>query len=365
MRDGGEAGCVHESSSRACCCSLRAPPERVERARPPEPRPRAYAIRVVVPGQAGASLGTVSAPPTTSPRAPASPIRLTARSSTTGSVTASASTDTGSSAVASASSEVQSLILFGWRDHRLHGQRRRERLDQGALGERRLLRRRSRRADRSGPGRPAGPNGRVALADWGYLITLEQGTDRSSGAGGAQGFHGFVTALDIHLTAPHGGLPAGAEIQSRLRGGERAGERGAAAQAGRARAGDEAQGREDAEGAGAHDPRPLAGAAVAGAPGLQPELTAGGYVFPVYGPLVSFGDSYGAFRGDVAGNWHHGDDIFAPLGAPSPACADGTVFSVGWNDVGGNRLWLRDSQGNEFYYAHLSAFSPLARTGAT
>ena len=98
-------------------------------------------------------------------------------------------------------------------------------------------------------------------------------------------------------------------------------------------------------------------------PGLQPKLTAGGYVFPVYGPLVSFGDSYGAFRGDVAGNWHHGDDIFAPLGAPLLACADGTVFSVGWNDVGGNRLWLRDSQGNEFYYAHLSAFSPLAKNG--
>ena len=67
--------------------------------------------------------------------------------------------------------------------------------------------------------------------------------------------------------------------------------------------------------------------------------------------------------GDVAGNWHHGDDIFAPLGAPILACADGVVFSVGWNDVGGNRLWLRDSQGNEFYYAHLSAFTPLAKNG--
>ena len=96
--------------------------------------------------------------------------------------------------------------------------------------------------------------------------------------------------------------------------------------------------------------------------GLQPQLTAGGYVFPVYGP-VSYGNTFGAFRGDVAGNWHHGDDIFAPLGAPILACADGLVFSVGWNDVGGNRLWLRDSQGNEFYYAHLSAFTPIARNG--
>jgi murein DD-endopeptidase MepM/ murein hydrolase activator NlpD len=46
------------------------------------------------------------------------------------------------------------------------------------------------------------------------------------------------------------------------------------------------------------------------------------------------------------------------------AVARGTVFSVGWNDLGGNRLWLRDQQGNEFYYAHLSAFSPLAVNGA-
>jgi murein DD-endopeptidase MepM/ murein hydrolase activator NlpD len=96
--------------------------------------------------------------------------------------------------------------------------------------------------------------------------------------------------------------------------------------------------------------------------GLQPELTAGGYVFPVYGP-ASYSNSYGAFRGDVSGNWHHGDDIFAPLGAPILACADAVVFSVGWNDVGGNRMWLRDSQGNEFYYAHLSAFTPLAKNG--
>ena len=42
----------------------------------------------------------------------------------------------------------------------------------------------------------------------------------------------------------------------------------------------------------------------------------------------------------------------------------GTLFSVGWNQAGGNRLWLRDRQGNQFYYAHLSAFSTLAQKGA-
>src|SRR6266516_449296 len=40
-----------------------------------------------------------------------------------------------------------------------------------------------------------------------------------------------------------------------------------------------------------------------------------------------------------------------------------TVFSVGWNNVGGYRLWLRDHQGNEFYYAHLSSYSPFAVNG--
>ncbi|HZE29294.1 MAG TPA: M23 family metallopeptidase, partial [Gaiellaceae bacterium] len=191
-------------------------------------------------------------------------------------------------------------------------------------------------------------------------------TDVSSGVGGTQGFHGFVTALAVHLTAPHGALPAGSAIQ-----------------VGYAEA--------NVQASVAPPPKPIAPGPVAKQPehgkqkqtpaapepsskrtspplitqgpnGLQPPLTAGGYVFPVYGPS-SFGDTFGAFRGDVSGNWHHGDDIFAPLGAPILACADGLVFSVGWNDVGGNRLWLRDSQGNEFYYAHLSAFTPLARNG--
>jgi hypothetical protein len=84
-------------------------------------------------------------------------------------------------------------------------------------------------------------------------------------------------------------------------------------------------------------------------------------VFPVFG-AAAYSDTFGAARADVA--WHHGDDIFAPLGTPLLAVADGTVFSVGWNKIGGNRLWLRDNEGNEFYYAHLSAFSTLAVDGA-
>jgi murein DD-endopeptidase MepM/ murein hydrolase activator NlpD len=98
-------------------------------------------------------------------------------------------------------------------------------------------------------------------------------------------------------------------------------------------------------------------------PTMIPRLGETGYAFPVYGPSA-FGDTFGAARSDVSGGWHHGDDIFAPLGAPVLAVAHGIVFSVGWERLGGRRLWLRDDRGNEFYYAHLSAYSPFAVNGA-
>ena len=92
---------------------------------------------------------------------------------------------------------------------------------------------------------------------------------------------------------------------------------------------------------------------------VTPPLGLEQYVFPVAG-ASSYIDTYGAFRGDVPGNWHHGDDIFAALGTPVVAVADGTLNRVGWQRLGGWRLWVRDSRRNEFYYAHLSGYSPLA-----
>lgn len=86
-------------------------------------------------------------------------------------------------------------------------------------------------------------------------------------------------------------------------------------------------------------------------------------VFPVYGAAYP-ASNFGSGRSDAPGGWHHGDDVFAPLGTPALACADGVVFSVGWNRVGGWRLWLVDKQGNEFYYAHLSGYSAFAVDGA-
>lgn len=94
---------------------------------------------------------------------------------------------------------------------------------------------------------------------------------------------------------------------------------------------------------------------------VTPPLGAGRYVFPVLGPYPPFFDTFGAARAGVS--WHHGDDLFTPRGRPVLAVANGVVFSVGWQRLGGWRLWLRDDGGDEFYYAHLARYSPLAVDG--
>jgi murein DD-endopeptidase MepM/ murein hydrolase activator NlpD len=93
-----------------------------------------------------------------------------------------------------------------------------------------------------------------------------------------------------------------------------------------------------------------------------PTLLGGPYVFPVAG-RVAWGDTFGGPRSDVPGGWHHGDDIFARLGQPVLAVADGRVYAIGWEHLGGWRLWLRDREGNRFYYAHLSGYTRLGELG--
>jgi murein DD-endopeptidase MepM/ murein hydrolase activator NlpD len=80
------------------------------------------------------------------------------------------------------------------------------------------------------------------------------------------------------------------------------------------------------------------------------------YVFPIDGG-ASFIDTYGAGRNDIYDGWHHGDDLFAPLGTPVVAVARGTLSLVGWNELGGWRVWLTDRKGNSFYYAHLAGYA--------
>jgi murein DD-endopeptidase MepM/ murein hydrolase activator NlpD len=115
---------------------------------------------------------------------------------------------------------------------------------------------------------------------------------------------------------------------------------------------------------GASGPSGPSGASGASGPGssplkVTPPLAALHYDFPIVGD-VSWGDSYGVPRPDVPSGWHHGDDLFAPLGAPVVAVSDGTISEVGWEKLGGWRLWLTNAAGDSFYYAHLSGYTRLA-----
>ncbi len=203
-------------------------------------------------------------------------------------------------------------------------------------------------------------NGRVELGDWGYMQTLVQTV--GEGDPGTTGHHESLRALDVHITADHGGLLAGSEIII--------GWVDAQAQAspetqtatipgGGPKPGDKTT-EKSAKNKKAKKAKNAGPPVLDIPPDLQPKLSRKGYVFPVYGQAW-YSASFGAPRADTI--WHHGIDIFAPMGTPLLAVAKGTVFSVGWNNLGGNRLWLRDREGNEFYYAHLSAFSPLAVNG--
>jgi murein DD-endopeptidase MepM/ murein hydrolase activator NlpD len=94
---------------------------------------------------------------------------------------------------------------------------------------------------------------------------------------------------------------------------------------------------------------------------VQQKLESPGYVFPVAGG-AHYGHDYGNFRGDTG--FHQGSDLFVPEGTPLVAVQAGVLHNVGWNRLGGWRLWIEDINGNWFYYAHLSAFSPIAVDGA-
>jgi murein DD-endopeptidase MepM/ murein hydrolase activator NlpD len=208
-------------------------------------------------------------------------------------------------------------------------------------------------------------SGNASLEDWGTLTVLS--TDSGSRRSGPPRAQASVTALRISLSAAHGGLPAGSEIVI----GNAQAISVADLAAPPPRPTPPGAGRPTTPG-GRPDrlpraPEPDLGGEVAGgpvkvAPEVSARLSSGGYVFPVYG-TASFGDSFGGPRPNVPGGWHHGEDIFAAAGTPLLAVADGTLHTIGFTKIGGYRLWLRDTQGNEFYYAHLSAYSPLAVEG--
>jgi murein DD-endopeptidase MepM/ murein hydrolase activator NlpD len=333
------------------------------------PTSNSLAIRVTVPGGAGAAAGGASAPNDTVATGGAFAYPADGSVARASSVTAGAFTvPAQGSPSASATSEAQGVVLFNG-EITASTVTAKVRAQAGAKGG---------TGDTTGSqivgltigggGVAAGPGARYSLGDWGYLVTLARASYPTS-KGGGKGYVVTQTAFLVHLNLDHGGLPAGSEIM--------VGYADAFAEAAPApppppkpRAvkpakkpappDDRVRPKNDGKPADA-DGRPGAIPPLLPVPqGLDVRMTTGRYVFPVYGP-ASFSDTFGAGRADTG--WHHGEDIFAPLGAPILAVTDGTVFQVGWNDIGGLRVWLRDRYGNEFYYAHLSAFSQLAVNG--
>jgi murein DD-endopeptidase MepM/ murein hydrolase activator NlpD len=327
---------------------------------------RAFAVQAAVPGQPGSATPSVSAPPDSvgvggSFAYPADGSVISA-----GSVTYGAFANPGQSATSSASAEVSTISIFGG-DVTVATVSAKSRASASS---------KSSSADSNGSavtglaiqGQAVTPGSgtQFPIGDWGYVVTLQQGltsldTKRSAGT------RAYVTGLQVRLTADHYGLPAGTEVMigyaeagAKYAPAERVAPKPKPTPPARGQGTKKKQHPKNALGTGVGPEKP--NLTIRPPPDVTPRLTAGGYVFPVYGPS-SFGDTFGAPRGDIASGWHHGEDIFGQLGEPLLAVADGTVFSVGWNDIGGYRLWLRDKAGNEFYYAHLSAYSPFAVNG--
>ena len=320
---------------------------------------RATAIRVSIPGGAGATAASVAAPPdaVSFGQSYVYPEDGTLVRAATISANASAAV-TGETARASSGAEATGISLF---NAEIVVQRVTAKLMASA------------QPDAVDPGRPetvvqgftvAGapldlpPATPVALGDWGVATTAAAGQTRTD-----EGSRGFVTALEIRLTADHDGFPAGTVVSIGYA--EASAEAAPATPTPTAAAPTTTRQPPKPRGPRDGEEAPSAASKIPSlvrrsAPEIEPRLTKRGFVFPVHAE-ASFGDSFGAARATTI--WHHGADIFAPLGAPVLAVARGTLFSVGWNDVGGNRLWLRDDEGNEFYYAHLSAFSVNAAEG--
>ena len=229
----------------------------------------------------------------------------------------------------------------------------------------------------------------VRVPDVGTLTVDEQVESRS-----AMARRGFVTALHLRLAYPYHGLPTGTEVLigfadagvsvPKAAAGRASGQSGGAltSSAGRAVA---VNGSVPPKASAAPTTPPPAGLATSAGGHISiaeaesppsggftrtPPIAAadrsrllapGAFRFPVVGG-ASFSDDFGGPRADTG--FHQGIDLFAPVGTPVVAIHDGTLFNVGWNRLGGNRLWLDDGVGDAFYYAHLSAYAPIAIEGA-
>lgn len=98
---------------------------------------------------------------------------------------------------------------------------------------------------------------------------------------------------------------------------------------------------------------------VASAPvGASAPVTSGARylrAFPVNG-THTYTDDFGAPRATQS---HQGNDVMADKGTPVVAVADGVIDRLTRVEtgLGGIWIWLRDTEGNTFYYAHLDTIA--------
>ena len=172
----------------------------------------AYSIKIVIPGQPAAGTAAASAPPDAVALGGSFTYPADGSVATTQAVSASASTDAGvRTADATGTSEVDALSLFG-----------------GEITATRLIVRALANATPDGSsgnskssaiegltvlGQPVTPalNTTVPIGDWGTAVVLEAALDQS-GPKGKNAAKTTIAALDIQLTQAHGGLPSGSQI---------------------------------------------------------------------------------------------------------------------------------------------------------
>ncbi len=107
--------------------------------------------------------------------------------------------------------------------------------------------------------------------------------------------------------------------------------------------------------------RAAAAAAAAAAAGrYNGPIDATGRACPVAGATY-FRDSWGEPR--PGGREHHGTDLMAAEGTPLVAIENGSVWSMGYNYLGGNGIYIRGDSGDVYYYAHLQRYYPGIQTG--
>lgn len=85
-----------------------------------------------------------------------------------------------------------------------------------------------------------------------------------------------------------------------------------------------------------------------------------GFIFPVAGPRA-FSNDWGQPRS--GGRRHRGNDVFARYGTPLVAVVSGTVRHKS-SGLGGMSAYLSGSDGNTYYYTHLSRYGKGGRVSA-